>query len=74
MQLSIVIRPDHEDGGFIAECLEIPGCLSQGDTIEETLANVKEAAEGCLLSMLEHGDPLPTGEAVFATIPVEVPA
>jgi predicted RNase H-like HicB family nuclease len=74
MQLSIVIRPDHKDGGYVAECLEIPGCLSQGETIEETLVNIKEAAEGCLLSMVQHGDPLPTGEAVFATIPIEVPA
>jgi len=74
MQLSIVIRPDHEDGGFIAECLDLPGCLSQGNTLEETLANIKEAAEGCLLSMAEHGDPLPTGEAIFATMPIEVPA
>lgn len=74
MQLSIVIRPDPEDSGYVAECLEIPGCLSQGETIEEALANIKEAAEGCLLSMVQHGDPLPTGEAVFATIPIEVPA
>lgn len=74
MQLSVVVRPDREVGGYIAECLDIPGCMSQGETIEEALANVKEAAEGCLLSMREHGDSLPTGEAVFATIPVEVTA
>lgn len=74
MQLSVVVRPDLEAGGFVAECVEMPGCLSQGDTIEETLANIKEAAEGCLLSMIQHGDPLPTGQTVFATIPIEVPA
>ena len=59
MRLSVVIRPDKEAGGYVAEVPEIPGCLSVGDTIEEALANIREAAEGCLASMIEHGDPLP---------------
>ncbi len=74
MTLSVIIRPDAEEGGYVAECPELPGCLSQGETIEETLANVREAAEGILLSMREHGDPLPSGDIVIATMSVEVAA
>ena len=45
MKLKILIHPA-EEGGFWAEVPALPGCVSEGDTIEETLANVREAAEG----------------------------
>ena len=37
-----------EEGGFWAEVPAIPGCASQGDTMDELLANLREAIEGCL--------------------------
>ena len=42
-----------EDGYTVAECLEIPGCLSQGKTREEALQNVQDAIRECLSVMLE---------------------
>ena len=41
---------DHEakEGGYWAEVPAIPGCASQGETVEELLQNVREAIEGCL--------------------------
>ena len=39
---------DAEEGGFWAEVPAIPGCATQGDTMEELLANLREAIEGCL--------------------------
>ncbi|NLO26843.1 MAG: type II toxin-antitoxin system HicB family antitoxin [Actinobacteria bacterium] len=42
MELSVTVYTD-EDGVWIAECPSIPGCVSQGDTREEALANVREA-------------------------------
>lgn len=45
MKLKILIHPA-EEGGFWAEVPALPGCVSEGDTLEETLANVREAAEG----------------------------
>lgn len=47
MKLKILTHPA-EEGGFWAEVPALPGCVSEGDTIEETLANVREAAEGWL--------------------------
>jgi predicted RNase H-like HicB family nuclease len=37
-----------EEGGYWAEIPAIPGCATQGDTVEELLQNIYEAVEGCL--------------------------
>ncbi len=47
MKLHIIIEQG-EDGYFVAEVPAFPGCLSQGKTYEEALANIKEAIEGWL--------------------------
>ncbi|MCH8312658.1 MAG: MerR family transcriptional regulator [Nitrospinae bacterium] len=44
----VVLRPDLEDGGFWVECPSLPGCASQGDTVEEALAMIKDAIQGHL--------------------------
>lgn len=43
---NVVVEPDLEDGGFVVECPVLPGCVSQGDTIEETLAMIEDAIRG----------------------------
>lgn len=47
MKLQVVIHPA-EEGGFWAEIPAFAGCVSEGETLEETLLNIKEAAEGWL--------------------------
>jgi predicted RNase H-like HicB family nuclease len=42
-----------EEGGFWAEVPAIPGCATQGETLEELLQNVQEAVEGCLSTEVE---------------------
>jgi predicted RNase H-like HicB family nuclease len=37
-----------EEGGFWAEVPAIPGCATQGESMEELIANLREAIEGCL--------------------------
>ena len=54
-----VILMEGEDGYIVAEIPVLPGCISQGKTKEEALANIKEAAELCLESMEEEGWALP---------------
>jgi len=44
MKLTIVLEPQ-EEGGFTAYVPSLPGCISQGDTKEEAIKNVKEAIE-----------------------------
>lgn len=47
-----------EDGAWVAECPAIPGCVSQGVTKDEALANVRDAIRGCLEVRAERGMPL----------------
>ena len=47
MNLNVVIH-QADEGGYWAEVPSIPGCATQGDSIEELLKNVHEAVEGCL--------------------------
>jgi len=54
----IVIEQD-EDGVFVAEAPALPGCVSQGATRAEALANVKDAIAGYLASLAKHGEPVP---------------
>ena len=53
MNLKIVIHIA-EEGGYWGEVPAIPGCVSQGETVDELLANIKEAAEGCLSVDMEQ--------------------
>jgi predicted RNase H-like HicB family nuclease len=47
-----------ESGVWVVECPSIPGCISQGGTEDEALANIREAIEGCLEARAEEGLPL----------------
>jgi predicted RNase H-like HicB family nuclease len=48
-----------EDGYWVVECPSLPGCISQGKTKEEALANIREAIEGYLLALEEDERPIP---------------
>ena len=43
MQFTVKLTEDKEDGGYTVQCIELPGAISQGDTIDEALENIKEA-------------------------------
>ena len=58
MRYRVHIQQD-EDGVFVAEVPSLPGCLSQGRTREEAVANVREAMAAYLESLEEHGEPIP---------------
>jgi len=51
-KVSIVIEKD--EYGYYAYCPELPGCQSQGDTFEEVNANIKEALELYVETLLEE--------------------
>ena len=54
MMFTVVIERD-EDGVWIAECPAIPGCVSQGETKDEAIANIREAIALCLEVRSEMG-------------------
>lgn len=47
MKLKVIVH-EAEEGGYWAEVPAIPGCVSQGGTIDEILSNIQEAVEACL--------------------------
>jgi len=58
MKVLVVFERD-EDGFVVAYSPTLPGCISQGRTREEALANISEAIQGYLESLRKHGEPLP---------------
>lgn len=48
-----------EEGGFTVTCPALPGCVSEGETEEEAVANITDAIEGYLFTLAKHGQPLP---------------
>ena len=53
MRIRVIVHKA-EEGGFWAEVPSIPGCATQGETMEEIEANVREAIEGCLSAEVEE--------------------
>lgn len=54
----VVTMDRDEDGVYVVECPAIPGCVSQGATETEALANIKDAIRECLEVRAERGMPL----------------
>lgn len=48
-----------EDGFWVAECPSLPGCISQGETRDQAIANIREAIEGYVLTLQEDKLPVP---------------
>ncbi len=44
-------------GGYVAEVPELPGCFSQGKTLDEAMANIKDATHGDLTVLRDRGEP-----------------
>lgn len=51
---TVILHADTEDGGYWIECPSLPGCASQGDTVEEALEMIKDAIKGHLEVMEEE--------------------
>jgi antitoxin HicB len=61
LKYPVTIIPD-VTGGFVAQIKDLPGCYSQGETLEETYANIEEARLLWMESMYEDGNEIPLPE------------
>ncbi len=59
MKYTVILSPDPETGGYSVSCPALPGALSEGDTRDEALANIREAIELWLEVSRERGEPTP---------------
>ena len=70
MRFRVLIETD-EDGVFIATCPSLPGCVSQGNTRDEALSNIRDAMAACVASLEKHGEAIPpsVNEEVVEIVP-----
>ncbi len=53
-EFTVVLREEEEEGSYSVQCLELPGAISEGDTKEEALRNIREAIQGYLEAFPEE--------------------
>ncbi|TAK36651.1 MAG: type II toxin-antitoxin system HicB family antitoxin [Chloroflexota bacterium] len=56
---SLLLIPDPEEGGFTVRVPALPGLTTEGDTIEEAIANARDAIDLWIRSAEKHGEPIP---------------
>jgi len=54
----VLLTPD-EEGGWVVECPSLPGCVSQGETREEAIANIREAIDLYVETLRDLGHSVP---------------
>ncbi|MCX6629971.1 MAG: type II toxin-antitoxin system HicB family antitoxin [Candidatus Solibacter sp.] len=59
MRYTVVLERE-ADGGYVATVPALPGCVSQGDTRDEAMRNIREAADLYIEDCIASGDPVPT--------------
>lgn len=61
---------DNEYNGYVVSVPSLPGCMSQGKTEKEALANIEDAIAGYLQCLKDTGQDLPTGDGEVYTVEV----
>jgi antitoxin HicB len=69
---TVLLTPDLEDGGYTVTVPALPGCITEGDTEEEALANAREAIECHLQGLADDGEPIPEEQASPRLVTVTV--
>jgi predicted RNase H-like HicB family nuclease len=67
-----VIFEKEEEGGYHVFCPVLPGCHTQGESIDEGLRNIREAIQLYIDSLIEDGLPVPEEDILIK--PIEIPA
>ena len=63
-----------DEVGYTVSVPALPGCITEGDTLEQALANAREAIEIYLESLLAHGQPPPPSHELVTSLEVRVDA
>ena len=58
-QYTIILHPDPEEGGYTVTVPALPGCITQGETLEEAIAMAKDAIRLYVESLIADGEPVP---------------
>lgn len=58
-QYTVLLIPDPEEGGYTVQVPALPGCFTEGDTMDEALANAHDVIRLFLEDKAVHGEPIP---------------
>lgn len=71
MEYSVIVHPA-EEGGYWVEVTALPGCYSQGESVDEALSNVAEAIALYLETLRDEGQTIPRDEETVFKVAVTV--
>lgn len=71
-RFTVLLEPDREAGGFVVKVPALPGCVTQGETVDEALANAREAIELVLKDMAERGETVSDDQVIVVEVEVAV--
>lgn len=71
---TIILEPDPEEGGYTVIVPSLPGCVTQGETLEECIERAKEAIAGYIESLESDGEPVPEEKEPLRAITIDVAA
>ena len=71
-QFIVVLKPTSEpdEAGYTVNVPSLPGCITEGDSVDEALANAREAIALYIESLEAAGEPVPEGDALVASVQV----
>ena len=69
---TIILEPDPEEGGYTVTVPALPGCVTEGDTLEEAIAMAKAAIAGYIESLRKAGEPVPVETEHTQAIVIDV--
>ena len=71
-QFIVVLKPTSEpdEVGYTVNVPSLPGCITEGDSVDEALANAREAIALYIESLEAAGEPVPEGDALVASVQV----
>ena len=70
----LLLIPDPEEGGYTVEVPALPGCITEGDTLEETVANAREAIAVWIKAAEIEGEEIPEEKASLGLVNIDVAA
>lgn len=73
-EYTIVLIPEPEEGGYSVIVPALPGCVTQGETVEEAIAMAQDAIAGWIAVAKEHGEPIPEEEQHPISVTISVAA
>ncbi|MBA2392001.1 MAG: type II toxin-antitoxin system HicB family antitoxin [Ktedonobacteraceae bacterium] len=71
---TIILHPDQEEGGYTVTVPALPGCITQGDTMDEAIAMAKDAIRLHIESLIAEGQPVPQEDEPPQAITIDVAA